>query len=535
MPRVPVYGGPRVAAQGLPDLQQRVRAEPTAANEGLGLDGLGQGLIALGQSQGLDLAERQGAALEEEAQFLAAESRAEALEATLFDPKRGFLAASGPEAKALRQTALQDYESGLEQLGAGFSDPRLRAVWQQIAAGRRAAVRARVAEAGLQQTAGWLQEERGRRVEQRLATALSSLGDPERQARDRELLAFEAEHYARAQGMDDAESQDYVAGRLGAVHAAAVSALLDDGRPDEAGAYLAEQRQELPPALAGELEAAIGEELHRGEVEARAQALLLQVAGEGDVKEPEALFARARSRVEAIADAEERDLVGRRIEALRRAAEAPAPVDPEREAAQGEAYRAVSAGANPDDLAPAVRRALGPEGREQLRAVFDRGPERATDWQLYARLSALAPEALAASDLFAQAAALAPDEFDLLQQRQEQGRQALQGDGREAARLASAQRRRDSLLTSLGLSAESEEAGRVLASIDRALLDAERAAGKPLDPAAERRALQEGYLAAVLRPNALASSPPDPDHLDAVLPDLPEPERTALFDRVKGR
>ncbi len=534
MPRVPIYPRNRVKPSAISDLRQRVRVDPSEAGGDLGLGSLGRGLSELGA--GLEASERQRAAQEEQARFLAAEREAERLESSLFHPEEGFLAFEGAEAARRRAAALKDYEAGMEKLQAGLITPRLSSLWEQVASGRQAAVRARLAEEGLKQTTNWLQGEQELRLEQRLARATANVDKPERQSSDLELLTFDAEVYARSLGFDDAESDAFVKQKLGTVHEAALSQLLADGQLDEAAAYLEEQRETLPADLARELDGALGDE--RRLANAKALAEDLTTTALADSGDGAAAVEAALTRVESIEDEETRGIVRRQLEATRRASGSLVRPDPERQAAldalQSEAYEAVRAGGNPDELSPDLRQALGRERLGRLRRLFEQGPSVEDDWARYGELAALPPADLAVRDLFAEEASLTPDRFSLLRERQERARQALAAgaDSAAAAALASRDRRRQILLGSLNLDPKSAEAGRIAASLDQAVLEAERAKGKPLEQAEEARALQEGALAALPKSTDLPDARDDPSALNRLaeaMPDLSDEERRALY------
>lgn len=538
MPRVPTYDGARVQPAAIPDLRQRVNADETDGGGGLGLASLGRGLADLGE--GLDAAERQRAVQEEEARFLAAEREAERLEASLFDPEAGFLAVNGPEATAKRDTALKDYEAGMEALQAGFDTPRLAGLWGQVAAGRRAAVRARVADESLKQTASWLQSERELRLQQRLASAKANVDKPERLPAELELLAFDAELYARSLGLDMSQSDAFVKEQLGQVHETALSDFLAAGKLAEAEVYLDEQRDSLSEPLAAELEGTLGEERRLADAMSLADELIaaaLADRGDGDGDRASALEA-ALAGVDAIEDEETRGIARRQLEAARRASGSQDRPDPERQAAldalQSEAFATVRAGGNPDELSPDMRQALGRERLGRLRRLFEQGPAVEDDWARYGELAALPPDELAARDLFAEEASLTPDRFALLRERQERARQALVAgaDSAAAAALASRERRRQILLNGLDLDPKSAQAGRMAASMDQALFEAERAKGKALEPVEEGRALQVGALAALPKSTGLASAHDDPvalDKLKASMADLGDEERRAFY------
>ncbi len=534
MPRVPIYQGTQVRPQPFSDVQQRVRANVEDHGSGLGLGGLGQGLEELGG--GLQASEQRRNREEEEARFLAAQQKADELESQLFDPEAGFLAASGPEAASQREAALKDYESAMESLQAGFESPRLAEFWGPVSASRQAAVRARVAEEGLRQTSDWLLQERGQRVEQRLTHAQANLGNPDALSADLEMLAFDAELLARSQGLDDAESEAFVAEKLAAVHQAVLSDHLSNGRLEEAATYLEEQRETLPEPLAAELDRSLREERQLTEAKGLAEELLAVTPaslGEGG-----ASFEAAQAQVDLIADEETRGLVRRQIETARRAAEAPPPPDPEREQLEIESIEAIRAGSNPDALPLDVRQRLGRDGMGRLRRTFDQGAAVETDWALYGELASLPLEELAARDLFAVSDGLAPEAFSVLRQRQEMARKAgARGGGSpEAARLAASGRRQQRVIDSLGLPPGSPEAGRLRGAIDRALMEAELAKGAALDPQEERRAMQEGALAGL-------PPPPEPverdvtardlDHLRQAMPTLSEEQRLAVVQNLK--
>lgn len=540
MPRVPIYNGPQVKPAAIGDLQQRVRADESQASNDSGLASLGRGLADLGD--GLSAAEGRRAAQEEQARFLAAEREAERLEANLFDPEEGFLAFSGSEAVARREAALKDYEAGMETLQTGLGSPRLSGLWKEISAGRLAAARARVAEEGMKQTENWLQGERELRVEQRLSSAKANITKPERLSADLELLAFDAEIYARSQGLDDAQSDAFVQEQLGQVHQAALAHFIAAGQLDQAADYLEEQSETLSEPLAVALESSLAEERRLADGKARAEDLVTgAMAGAGEEGASAALDS-ALAEADRIEDGEMRGIVRRHVQALRQAAAAPEAVDPAQlealDALKSEAYGAVQAGTNPDDLPSALRQGIGRADLERLRQRFEQGPAAEDDWARYASLSALPPEALALQDLFAESASLTPERFALLQHKQARARRALAAGPASpaAAALKAEQRRKEILIASMGLDTEGPEMGRLTASLDQALLEAEQAKGKPLESAEERRALQEGALAALPKTTAALKPLENPEELARLrqaLPDQPEEALSALYRQLK--
>ncbi len=495
MPRVPIFDGACATTSRRPDLLARLQEQQPDAAEVL--------------DRGLERAERQRTAMEEEARFLAAEREADLLERRLFDPEEGFLAASGPEAVGRREEAVQDYEGAMRRLEAGFSGSRLAGLWRGIAAQRLGAVRGRLAGAGIAQAARWLQEERERRVEEGSARAKADAGDPALLAHDLERLAFDAAVQAGSLGLSEEESARYVAERLGEVHVALLAERIAAGELDEAAAHLADHEKVLPAALAESLQARLQEERRLAETEAAADEILARLMARAPDGEPESLFEAARAEAETIEDGERRRLVGRQIEARRREIIASPKLDPAREVLLAEAYADVGAGQNPDRLPPERRAALGPVEMERLRAVFDRGEAQGSDGGLYAELSGLSPRDLAGRDLYGHAERLSPDDFALLQARQGEARLSLQpgADPREAARLSARQRRRQTFLAGLELDPRAGETGRIAAALDRALLEAELAEGGSLRAEQERQAMQEGYEWALSE----AGSPPPAD------------------------
>ncbi len=513
MARVPIYRGGRVQPARLPDFSQRVEADAASQGGGtLGLNSLAEGLGELGTS--LAARERQLEARQEEAEFLAAQNRAEELEREVFDPEQGFLAATGREAAERRTAALTRYDEGIEEIAANFSNNQLKRLWEETQRERAAAVRASLAEQGVQQTDAWLQEERGRLLEHHTSAAMQSAGDPERSAAHLEMLAFDAERFARTSGLDDAASDGFVKSQLTRVHLRIFEGLLDAGRPDEAKSYLDRNaadfaEEELALArqqVADDLRVKQGKALGDSLIEKARGALPAEQRGDRS-----AILDRALASLDSVSDPEQRAIARRRIETQRRGRLDPA-AQAEREGLESEALAFVSQGGNPDDLPAATRVALGSETLARLRESFDAPQARRTDWALYGELSALLPEELASTDLLSLSGRLAQAELTLLRERQRLARQEVveTASPGETHRPFAILRRRQALFARLGLdpTVDREEIGRLSAEIDRALQQAVLIKGAPLSLAEENGLLREAAFG--LETGAPALSNPDP-------------------------
>ncbi len=484
MPRVPIFRGGQGRAAAPPDVRQR--GGPAA-----GLEPLESGLSAREQ----ELQVRQ-----EEAEYLAARNRAEDLERQVFDPERGFLASNGREAAERRATAMADYEAGMEEIGAGFSSDRLKDLWAATSLDRRAAMRASLVEEGGRQTAAWVREERSRLLDQHAAAALRGDQDSEGAAAHLEMLAFEAEGLAGAMGLAGAEGERFVREQLARVHRSVFEGLLERGRPEDAQSYLdanAEDFSEEELAL-GRRRIADEDRLARGKRlgDSLIEASRMTVPAEHRA-DPARWLAGALAGLDSVRDPALRTIARRRIEAARRAARDPA-LREERERVEGDALSAIAQGNNPDDLPPATRSALGADALARLREIYDSPEARRSDWALYGRLSALSPEELADTDLFAFAGRLARSEWHLLKDRQRLARLEVREDAPkgEPHRPFAVLRRRQALYARLGLepTRDAEEIGRLSAEIDQALRLAARAKGEPLTLAEENRLLRDAAL-----------------------------------------
>ncbi|GAB5471754.1 MAG: hypothetical protein Kilf2KO_47840 [Rhodospirillales bacterium] len=487
MPRVPLYQTARVPAAALPAGGQGARID-RARRDGApqGLNRLAAGLAEVGDS--LAQRERRQIATVEEAEYLAAQSRADEMERQLLQEGDGeSLAGERQEAGGL-----EAFQAGLREIAAGFSTPRLSRLWAETSASRVALLGESLARRRESASERRLDRARLRRMESHREGALAGLDDPQRFAARLELVAVDAGLHAEAQGLDGQARDDFVRGQLAALHEAVLGQYVAQGALDRAQDYLERHAGDYPAAaldgsrrrLAGEVRLEDGRRLGDALiVEAR------QSTGDGEL----AWYEPALAAAEGLGDPETKALARRRIEAVRRRASVPDPaVLAERERSEAEAIAFVEGGGNPDELDLAARETLGSEGMARLRQLFDRPQDRRSDWRLYAELSALPPPDLAALDLFGFRQHLAEPEFRFLRAEQLNARQVLsdESDADGVLALFDRQASRQALLESQGLEAHGEEPGRFAAHLDRGLRQARRAKGRQLDQGEEEAVLQ---------------------------------------------
>ncbi|MEO1192847.1 MAG: hypothetical protein AAFY02_13885 [Pseudomonadota bacterium] len=461
MPRVPLYGGPRETARPLPrGLEQSARAT-VGSHAGFDFSGLSAGIANVGSAVGESEAQLQGAS--EEAEFLAAQNRADTLQEAMLN--------SGDRDPG-GEDQLFAFQEGLLAIGADLSSPRLQRLWTENSSLRRGLFTRDASRRAEQTAATQLRQAEAERLAAHRTAALDALDDPQAFAERRDLLAVEAELQAATLPPDQRRAQ--VEQSLAGLHDAALLRNLERGALTQAQEHL----DQLPAGLRQERAEALRQEQLLQDGRALAQELLGQ--------NEEAVAAALEQ-----APLEVADIARRQIAALSRQNSGDPQSRALREQALDAAWEQLGQGTNPDDLPLETRQDLGAEDLGILRLAFDGLGAEEPDPALYERLTALPPQRLAAVDLFGQRLDLGEAAFRSLRSQQLNARRLLAGSDEEARQeLFDNHLRRQQLLQRTNAAMDIDR-GRLALALDHALRQARRAKGSALSAAEDEAALGE--------------------------------------------
>lgn len=240
-------------------------------------------------------------------------------------------------------------------------------------------------------------------------------------------------------------------------------------------------------------------------------------------------YTLAAEEVAQIEDPQVRAVAQRRLDSVREVEDRKA--ERSRKELEQTVEAALEAGGNPDDLDPAVRQRLGVVKMNSLREAYSKRNDRRTDFELYAELSALPPEAMAEVNLFSLQHRLEPTHYAEMVKRRDAARKLRDGRQVDYEPFTLTQRR-SALFDQLGFTSKDRaQEGRLAAAIDLALRDAAAAKGEKLTPDEEDAVMQRSLT--VVDEGGFFSSETLLGEVDD-LSDLPSEVRNALKDAFPG-
>jgi hypothetical protein len=196
----------------------------------------------------------------------------ERLRQVLTDPKTGYLNQAGRNAVDAQDSARQQVDKAIKDVGAGITNPAQQEMWKAAAERRRILAQGQVDEHFTQQSKVYAVESAGARIKTQMQNAAAYYTDAQQIRTARDSMYAEIDHIAHVKGMGDDERKQAHLEASTMLHKGVIDAYVGADRPSDALKYLGAAKD------AGEIDPTKYDEIHKGLIEVATKADSMRLA-----------------------------------------------------------------------------------------------------------------------------------------------------------------------------------------------------------------------------------------------------------------
>jgi hypothetical protein len=196
----------------------------------------------------------------------------ERLRQVLTDPKTGYLNQAGRNAVDAQDSARQQVDKAIKDVGAGITNPAQQEMWKAAAERRRILAQGQVDEHFTQQSKVYAVESAGARIKTQMQNAAAYYTDAQQIRTARDSMYAEIDDIAHVKGMGDDERKQAHLEASTMLHKGVIDAYVSADRPSDALKYLGAAKD------AGEIDPTKYDEIHKGLIEVATKADSMRLA-----------------------------------------------------------------------------------------------------------------------------------------------------------------------------------------------------------------------------------------------------------------